>query len=419
MRLVDNGQLDLDLPLKAYIERLRFSESQAEERITLRMLLSHTSGLPADSHSGSADSDGLERYIRERLLLYFFVAPPGRLYSYANAGFSLIGYIAQVVTGKYFSDLMQELVFDPLEMNRITLDPLVAITYSFALPHILREDQLHVLHHVSYGQAIAPAGGAYSTVVDLAHFAMMHLQHGRFHNRQLLSSSSILQMQTQQAIRYLAHPTGYGLGFELMTNKGVRCIGHSGSMSTFGSQLMLLPDKQLGFILMASRISFMKRLVSKLLDHLLDLPSESQRPGTTSPERTQWSSYTGSFLGVCVGLALISVEDDHLVLELNNQRLTLQEHSANVHFGFLPDSGSEIAVGFIPEAIEPVRYITIDENLCERFEYDPFFSPNPLTWVRFIGTYKEVDSGETITIQVTNGQLLLRHLLLQAFELSQ
>ena len=106
--------------------------------------------------------------------------------------------------------------------------------------------------------------------MDLAHFAMMYLQHGLFHDRQLLSPSSISQMQTQQAVRFLTHPAGYGLSFELMTYKGVLCVGHSGSMSTFGSQLMLLPDKHLAFILMVRRISFMKRLVNVILDQLLN-----------------------------------------------------------------------------------------------------------------------------------------------------
>ena len=153
----------------------------------------------------------------------------------------------------------------------------------------------------------------------------------------------------------------------------------------------------------------MKRLVRELLDQLLDMPSMSpQRPDTTNSERTLWPRYIGSFLGARAGLALISVEDNKLVLELNNQRLSLQEHSENVYFGYLPDSRSEIAVGFISEAMKPVRYIAIDEKLCERFDRDPFFSPNPLSWVRFIGTYKEIDSGETITIQVTNGRMLLR-----------
>jgi Beta-lactamase len=346
--------------------------------------------------------------VRERLPHYFFVAPPGRLYSYANAGFSLMGYIAQVVTGKRFSELMQELVFNPLEMNLTTFDPQVVLTHSFALPHMHRDNQLHVLHKVSSGQAIAPAGGAYSTVVDLAHFAMMHLQHGRFHNKQLLSSSSISQMQTQQAVRFLTHPAGYGLSFDLMKYIGLRCFGHGGSMSTFGSQLLLLPAKHLALILMVSRISFMKRFVNVILDQLLNLPSTSVQPSFNNPARILWPRYIGSFLGVRAGLAMISVEDDHLVLELNNQRLSLQAHSDNVYFGYQPGSEILISVGFIPEAMEPVRYITIDEKICERFEDNPLFSSNPLSWIRYCGTYKDNNSGETITIQITDGQMLVR-----------
>jgi CubicO group peptidase (beta-lactamase class C family) len=67
MRLVEEGQLELDRPLNAYIDWLRFSLPYVEEWITLRMLLSHTAGLPADSRSGASDADGLERYVREQI----------------------------------------------------------------------------------------------------------------------------------------------------------------------------------------------------------------------------------------------------------------------------------------------------------------------------------------------------------------
>jgi CubicO group peptidase (beta-lactamase class C family) len=408
MRLVEDGQLDLDRPLNAYVDWLRFSMRQAEERITLRMLLSHTSGLPADSRSGASDADGLERYVREQIPHYSFIAPPGRLYSYANAGFSLAGYIAQVVTGKRFADLMQQLVFDPLEMKHTTFDPQVVLTYPFALPHILRDEQLRVLHHISYGQAIAPAGGAYSTVLDLAHFAMMHLQRGRFHDRQLLPSSSVLQMHTQQVIRYLPYPAGYGLSFEQRIYRGIPCIGHSGSMSTFSCQLMLVPEQKLAFVLMVNRISFIQRLVSVLLDHLLGRSEAAVGPSTNEPERTLWPRYLGSFLGARTGLAVISVEDDHLVLELNGQRLSLKAYSASVYIGYWPGSDIPITVGFILDDTGPVRSITIDEKLCERFEADPLFSPNPLTWLSYGGIYKQENTEETITIQVTNEHLVLR-----------
>ena len=179
-------------------------------------------------------------------------------------------------------------------------------------------------------------------------------------------------------------------------------------MSTFGSQLMLLPDKHLALILMVSRTSFMKRLVNVILDHLLHLPSTSEQPSFKEPERTLWPRYIGSFLGARVGLAIISIEDNHLMLELNGQRLPLQAHSANVYFSYLPGREFPISVGFIPEAMKSVRYIMIDEKICERFEGDPLLSPGPFSWMHYNGTYKENDSGETITIQITDGQMLLR-----------
>lgn len=215
-------------------------------------------------------------------------------------------------------------------------------------------------------------------------------------------------MQTQQAVRFLTHPAGYGLSFELMRYKGVRCFGHGGSMSTFGCQLMLLPDKRLALILMVNRISFMKRFVNVILDQLIHLPSTSTQLSFKEPERTLWPRYIGSFLGARVGLAIISIEDNHLMLELNGKRLSLQAHSANVYFGYWPGSLSPISVGFISEAMKPVRYITIDEKLCERFERDPLFLPDPFSWMHYNGTYRENDSGETIAIQITNGQMLLR-----------
>jgi CubicO group peptidase (beta-lactamase class C family) len=134
MRLVEMGKLELDRPLQEYDRELRFCEPYTREPITLRILLSHTSGLPTDSVSDDGDPNGLERYVREHLPRYHFIAPPGTLYSYASAGFNLIGYIVQCVGGKRFSKLMQELVFHPLDMRHTTFDPRLVLTYPFALP---------------------------------------------------------------------------------------------------------------------------------------------------------------------------------------------------------------------------------------------------------------------------------------------
>jgi len=124
MRLVEQGKLDLDRPVKEYLDGFMLSESGAAERVTLRMLLSHTSGLPTRySPFGPRNPEALEKHVKEEISQYRLVAPPGKLYSYSNPGINLAGYVAQVVAGMSYTELMQSLVFDPLEMKRTTLDP--------------------------------------------------------------------------------------------------------------------------------------------------------------------------------------------------------------------------------------------------------------------------------------------------------
>ena len=108
MRLVERGLLDLDRPVTAYLPWLRFSEAGVAERVTLRMLLSHTAGLPREQITphllfGRRDPAGLEAYVREELPRLPLVAPPGVVWSYSNPGINLAGYLAEVVSGRPYA----------------------------------------------------------------------------------------------------------------------------------------------------------------------------------------------------------------------------------------------------------------------------------------------------------------------------
>lgn len=195
MRLVERGILALDRPISTYLPWLRLSQPGLEQQITLRHLLSHTSGFchfPADCTS--RDPAGLETFVREYLPNYAIVAPLGQVWLYSNAGISLAAYIAQVMTTTPFWDLMQELVFDPLDMRRTTFDPLVAMTYPLALGHRRRMDgEWEVEHRFIQNTCWDPAGGAISTVHDLAHVALMFLSEGQYSHEQILCKALFVQ----------------------------------------------------------------------------------------------------------------------------------------------------------------------------------------------------------------------------------
>jgi CubicO group peptidase (beta-lactamase class C family) len=411
MRLVESRLLDLDRPINEYIEWLSFKEQGAARRITLRMLMSHTSGLPSDSVAGSRDPDGLEIYIREVMPSYAFVAPPGKVYSYSNPGLNLVGYIAQVVGGKPFPRLIHELLFDPLEMKSTTFDPLVAMTYPHALPHALwKDDTIQVVHRISENTAYNPAGGAWSTVLDLCNVAILQLNHGCLSKRQMLSPHLVAEMHRPHANHYTVTDAGYGLTVETIMYKGLRCIGHSGVMSAFGCQLTMVPDRGIACVLMLNRLP--KRagqIVSTLLDDLLDLPRLTSLPHAIPPYTSLWPKYVGTYLGNRTGLAIISIVDNQLLLDLNGQPIPLEAQRADLYAARRPESENILSVGFIPEATGPTQYIMIGGVPHRRFDRGSHFIPNPLSWTSFIGRYRnrEDEYGETITMRVEDGQLII------------
>ena len=128
LALAEKGVLDIDVPVKNYIPWLTLSREGAAEQITLRSLLSHTSGLPKGSLTeGSRDEDTMEQSLKE-LLPGCEISDEGN-FKYSNIGVSLAGLIASVVTGKTYSELASELVLKPLGMDVSTYDFDEAATY--------------------------------------------------------------------------------------------------------------------------------------------------------------------------------------------------------------------------------------------------------------------------------------------------
>jgi CubicO group peptidase (beta-lactamase class C family) len=279
MRLVERGLLELDRPVRDLVPWLRFHEPAAGGGITLRQLLSHTAGLPLGSSAyrpyGPRDAGALRRWVRRSLPRCRLVAPPGARYVYSNAGVILAGFVATAVTGRPFPALLQEELFDPLEMRRTTLDPMVAMTYPVALPHARGPGgQLAVVHRFPEDAAAAPARGAISSVAELANFAVLHLNRGRFRGRRLLSPESVATMHRRHTRTDDPHGVdGHGLTFGTDVYKGVRIAEHDGEGGWATSQLLLAPDHGVAVIALcnAYRARLTVAVANLVLDHLLEL----------------------------------------------------------------------------------------------------------------------------------------------------
>lgn len=403
MRLVEEGKIDLDRPIKTYFTALKLSDETASEQVTLRMLLSHTAGLPTRYQPfGRREPGALEDRVREELPEMPLVAPPGKVFSYSNPGIDLAGYIAERVSGKYYSELMAEYVFQPLDMQRTTFDPLIAMTYPIAQSHIRPDGKtLQVEHRYADNTGHYPSGYAISTVLDLANFANIYLQDGQFRGRQILGSESVKLMCKPHTRLYTPSQAGYGITLRSEMYKGTRLVSHDGDVNSFNSRFLLVPDAKIAIILLSNRPAELGKLSLHILDEVLALPEQETEPEKIEPERASWSRYTGWYLGQR-GLAKIMQENDHLLLDMNGKTSSLEAYSHDI-FG----SKNKKIVGFVPEEEGPIQYIVIDGLFSyKRIDEKLFSEPDPSLWTAFEGVYTAIF--DTYSVRIHKGQLKIK-----------
>jgi len=412
MQLVEAGRLSLDAPVKTYLPAVRFSVPGMEERITLRHLLSHTSGLCTfRGDFASHEPDGIERFVRDALPSYPLLLPPETAWLYSNAGYMLVAHIAATVAGSSIYDLMRELVFEPMEMTRTTFDPLVALTYPLAQPHARdAAGRVAVEHRFVQNTAVDPAGGAFSTAEDLARVALMYLSQGSYRGRRILAPETIGQMWTPLVKLWTLRDEGYGLAFATETYKGVSLVRHNGGgRASYGSCFYLAPSRGQGVIALANWPGFMG-LVHQIFDLIFELPATVTAPPPIQSDHGAWPLYEGTYLGHMTGLVQIRIAGDELMLTRNGKEFTLQPLHPQQYVGEARD-GDRSSVGFPGDAGKPASVIVVDDGPCERIAPLATVAPNPALWSSFAGTYRLPEAAlvndATFTIALEGEHLML------------
>jgi CubicO group peptidase (beta-lactamase class C family) len=310
MRLVEDGLLNLDIPVCDYDATLKFSDRKAAQQVTLRMLLSHTTGLPSDleyhdRRTSRTYPTDLAQYAAERLPNYRFIAPPGTGFHYSNIGINLAARLGEIVTGKAYPQLMHDYVFEPLGMSRTMFDPLTAMTYPLALGHMREADGTIQVKRPFIDQPMEyPCGFVLTTIRDLAIFALAHLGGGR------LSSAVTETMHQMQADRH--NGEGYGLGFRLRDYRGQGFVGHNGAIGKYGAALAMLPDAGCGVVMLFNRAPGFWTAARQITETALDLLlGEDVLPVSVPLDETSvdYTRHVGRYLSYDLGLIEIEANE--------------------------------------------------------------------------------------------------------------
>ena len=238
--------------------------------ITIRDLLTHTSGLPGGFPVGMADLYARRQHTLAEAVLVSSQQPldfePGSKWSYCNAGIDTLGRIIEVVSGQSYEAFLTANIFKPLEMHDTCVFPSEAQTARIASLYDSEDGELIVANRPIVGPATGakhpiPAGGLYSTGADLAKLYQAMLSAGSLKTAKIISPESVLTMtkvQTGDLVCGFVPGMSFGFGWAVVKEpKGVNVMvspgtyGHGGA---FGTQGWIDPQQDLFVVLLIQRV---------------------------------------------------------------------------------------------------------------------------------------------------------------------
>ena len=278
VKLSEQGKLRLDAPVGNYVPGL----TEKVAKLTPHLLLSHTSGLMDETKMyGSHDDEALARNVASWKDDVFFTEP-GRIYSYSNLGFVLIGRLIEVVKGQPFADAMEELIFRPLDMKRTTFRPTMAMTYPLAVGHTAEGSVSRpAADHAGYW----PAGSLFTSGNDFARFVIAFLN---------ADVPSILARPNVE-VPGIAGGRQYGYGLEISTSRGTRIVEHGGSRAGYRSHMMMAPEYKTGVIVLCNKDGAQPATIAeKALDLLLPVHFTAV-PTSGAPANVHAENFAGKY----------------------------------------------------------------------------------------------------------------------------
>ena len=180
MRLVEQGKVDLDAPVKKYIKDFKLHDKGVTEKVTVRHLLTHMGGWVGDYFNdfGNGD-DALAKMVKDIARLPQ-VQPLGKLWSYNNTGFNIAARLIEIITKKPYEQAAQDMLFDPLGLNMSFFYPSdLLFTHRFVVGHQKVKGIVKVARPWAIGRAGNGVGGVVSTVRDLLEYARFHMSNGK------------------------------------------------------------------------------------------------------------------------------------------------------------------------------------------------------------------------------------------------
>lgn len=244
MLLVEDGKIGLDDNISKYFP----NTPDTWKEITVRHLLTHTSGIPGYDYGGKFDlrKDYTEDELLQEAMKLTLDFPPGTQWKYSNTGYVLLGILIGKVSGKFYGDFLKERVFTPLGMTTARVINEADIIPNRAAGYDLVKGEWKNQGWVSPVLNTTADGSLYFTVQDMAKWDLA------LYSDKLLKKSSRDAMWTPVKLAD-GKTQGYGFGWSLGDTNGHKTIEHGGAWQGFTTYIARYPDDKLTVIVLTNR----------------------------------------------------------------------------------------------------------------------------------------------------------------------
>lgn len=411
----EEGKLSLDDNPKKYLPYFKINNADIDKNITIRDLLSHSSGLARTDFAWLTGKLSREEIIR----VAGEAVPTAKLretFQYQNVMFAAAGEIVAQVQKEKWEKYVAQKILKPLGMTNSNLSvPEMQKAKDFSLGYDYNAETKQTrLLPTRVLDAIAPAGSINSSAKDMAKWIKFILNNGELDGKRLVNESNFAEWFKPQMKISPDGKTSYTLGWGTFERKGVKVFQHSGGIDGFNSLITLIPEKKLGFVMLTnvSESSLGNELPAIVWENLLE--DKKTDEAVKLPVKAM-EKLVGKYRFEAAGFDVeVKIDNENLVMVVPGQPVYTLERTGERQFKlvgapegfavkFNPAQGDATEI-FLqqPQGNYTLPRINADGNVTKTQAVD---SKNPAK--ELIGKYQTPDGKLTVEVKETEGKVAL------------
>lgn len=318
MRLVEQGRLALDVPIRRYLPELRMRSKAVERDATILHLLTHTGGWLGDVFEDGGRGDDAIANVVAKMAKIKQLTPLGQVWSYNNSGFYIAGRIIEKVTKKTYEKAVQEVLFAPLGMQHSFFFAEDVMPYRVAVGHATRGKKNTVAKPWALSRSVGPAGAIVSNLADQLTWAQFHMGDGRAADGKRVLKKSTLKLMQRRHAAAGSMADEVGISWLMRTVDGERLVGHGGTTNGQLSAFQMVPARNFAVTVLTNSTSggqLHRSVVNWALESYVGITQPA--PVLLKLDRAELAPYAGSYRQESSGLTMeVAARNGSLVLKL-------------------------------------------------------------------------------------------------------